>query len=71
MDGRIEACDQSISFEEMHGYKDAIRRAEEVILRQAEVILCTCSASVMTKIQQATNIYQARAIYHVYLHPLD
>ena len=59
MDGRVQSRETSIRPEEVNVYRAAIRLTEKEILRQAQIILCTCSVSVMSKIQQSTNIYQA------------
>jgi len=58
VDERIRAGDGTIDVESMRQYKEAIRRVEIQKLREAEIILCTCSTSCLSKISQATNIQQ-------------
>ena len=59
IDSRMKTNDTEFTAEEIVRYKDAVKQTEDDILRQADIILCTCSTSVTKKIQQTTNIYQA------------
>ena len=58
IDSRIKTQETQFTAEEIIRYKDAVKQTESDILRQADIILCTCSTSVMKKIQQTANIYQ-------------
>jgi hypothetical protein len=62
MDNRIQMNDPTITNEEVTEYKLAIKRAENEAISGAEIILCTCSSSCVTRIQQAANVYQVGVI---------
>jgi len=62
MDKRIESDPNGISItdEELKEYRLQISKAENHVLMNADVILCTCTESSSKRIRKATNIQQVK-----------
>lgn len=50
----------NVTIEDIEEYKDLIKNAERDVIKAAEVILCTCSASASPKLQKVARIKQVR-----------
>lgn len=71
VDARIRVMPNEVANDEIQEYQRIIGQAETEVLKTADIILCTCSASSAPRIYTNCNIQQVRTLDNSYSALLD